>query len=180
MEFEYIRDYAMYAAVLGFFSLAWFGWAQENPRKTWRKYLGIGSGMAILVCIVGVYLSITHWDAPSTLSLEGKATFIRYIIVFYAEFIIGGIGAFVLMRLKHKDWIAPWIAFVVGTHFFWLVDIFKDSSLYILAIVMIGVAFISPIVAKKYNVASSAITGIGSGTILFCFAVLGLVRYLLS
>jgi len=178
MELEYIRDYTMYTAIFGMFSLVWFGWAQENPRKHWRKYIGVASGTALLVCLIGVYLSVVHWDA-STALLE-KDSFTTYIIVFYAQFIIGGIGAFFLIRKKKGDYVAPWIAFIVGAHFFWLVNVFKDPSLYILAVIMIVIAILSPWLAKKMGVANSAITGIASGMSLFCFAILGLIRYLLA
>ncbi|QQK78375.1 hypothetical protein HUG15_16960 [Salicibibacter cibarius] len=175
---DYVRDYAMYTAIFGMFSLVWFGWAQENPRENWRKYIGIASGIALIVCLVGVYLSVTHWDAATTLSeMDALAT---YIIVFYAQLIIGGLGAFLLIRKKKKDYVASWIAFIVGAHFFWLVNVFQDASLYILAVLMIAIAGISPWLSKKMRVTNSAIIGIGSGTALFCFAILGLIRYLLA
>lgn len=177
MELEYIRDYTMYAAIFGMFSFVWFGWAQENPRKHWRKYIGVASGIALLACLIGVYLSVTNWDAATALS--GMDSLITYIIVFYAQLIIGGLGAFFLIRKKKKDYVAPWIAFIVGAHFFCLVNVFKDPSLYILAILMIAIAVLSPWISKKMGVANSAITGIGLGMALFCFAVLGLIRYLL-
>lgn len=41
MELEYIRDYTMYTAIFGMFSLVWFGWAQENPRKHCVSILGL-------------------------------------------------------------------------------------------------------------------------------------------
>jgi len=178
MEPEYIRDYAMYTAIFGMFSIVWFGWAQENPRKNWRKYIGAASGVALLVCLIGVYLSVTNWDAATALSEMDALT--TYIIVFYAQLIIGGLGAFLLIRKKKKDYVAPWIAFIVGTHFFWLVNVFQDPGLYILAVLMIAIAGISPWLSKKMGVANSAITGIGSGTALFCFAILGLIRFLLA
>jgi len=178
MELEYIRDYAMYTAVFGMFSVVWFGWAQENPRKNWRKYIGVASGISLLVCLIGVYLSVTHWNAATALSVEGSFT--NYLIVFYTEFFIAGIGAFLLLRSKKGNYVAPWIGFIVGVHFFWLKNIFKDPSLFILAIFMIAIAVISPWLSNKMGVANSAITGIGSGTILFCFAMLGLIRFLLA
>lgn len=167
----------MYVAIFGMFSVVWFGWAQENPKKSWRKYIGIATGFSLLLCLIGVYLSIMNWNAATSLTTKGRFT--SYLIVVYLEFLLAGLGAFFLMRRKRTDYIAPWIAFIVGTHFFWLVNIFKDPSLYILALLMIAIAILSPWLAKKLGVASSAITGIGSGTALFCFGILGLIRYLL-
>lgn len=178
MELEYIRDYAMYTAIFGMFSFIWFGWAQENPRKSWRKYIGIASGISLFLCLIGVYFSVTNWEAASAISEKDKFT--NYLIVFYTEFFIAGLGAFLFIRKNKKNYVAPWIAFIVGTHFFWLENIFNDSSLYILAVLMIAIAAISPWLSKKLDVASSAITGIGSGTALFCFSILGLIRYLLA
>ncbi|QGQ99926.1 hypothetical protein EHS13_02310 [Paenibacillus psychroresistens] len=174
---DYIRDYTMYAAIFGIFSFNWFGWAQERPRQSWRLYLGIASGIALLVGLIGVYLSIKNWHEASALADSGA--FKDYLIYVYTEFFVAGVGAFLLIKFKHKDYIAPWIAFIVGVHFFALVDVFQDSSLNILASVLIIVAAASIFLSKKLNVANSAITGIGAGTILFCFAVLGLVRFLM-
>ncbi|MEI3614863.1 hypothetical protein [Pseudogracilibacillus sp. SO30301A] len=139
----------MYTAIFGMFSFVWFGWAQENPRKNWRKYIGVASGIALLVCLIGVYLSLTHWNSATILS--EKDTFTNYLIVFYTEFIIAGLGAVLLIKKKKKAYVAPWVAFIVGTHFFWLVNIFKDPSLYILAVLMIGIAILSPWLSKNWT-----------------------------
>lgn len=177
MEQEFIRDYVMYAAIFGILSFVWFGWAQENPRQSWRKYLGIGSAIALIVSAVGVYFSVTNWSESSALS-EMDA-FTMYLIVFYTQLIIGAIVAFILIRKKLGDYVAPWIGLLVGIHFIFLVDVFEDPSLYLLAAIMIIIAVISPWLAKKFEVGNSTITGIGNGVILLCFAILGLVRYLL-
>ncbi|EFU39300.1 hypothetical protein PVOR_26038 [Paenibacillus vortex V453] len=175
---EYIRDYAMYASIFGMFSMSWFGWAQENPRASWRKYLGIASGAALLVCLLGVYLSITNWDAPS--ALTDQTNFKNYLISVYVEFFLAGLGAFLLIRKKRKDYVAPWIAFIVGIHFIGLSRVFDDPSLYVLAALLVAISIISLFVSPKLRVANSAITGIGSGVVLFAFAVLGLVRFFLT
>lgn len=172
---EFIRDYVMYASIFGMFSFCWFGWAQENPRPSWRKYIGIASGVALLVCLVGVYLSVTNWDAPSALS--DQAAFRQYLFYVYAEFVLAGAGAFVLIKRKHKDYVAPWIAFIVGIHFIALKSVFADPSLYLLALLVVGISLLSLPLSRKWQVASSAITGIGVGTVLFAFAILGLIRY---
>lgn len=167
----------MYTAIFGMFSFVWFGWAQENPRKGWRKYLGIASGVAFLVCLLGVYLSVKNWEAASALSKMGA--YKNYLIVFYGEFIIAGIGAFALIKTKRKQFIAPWVAFIVGIHFIALKFVFDDVSLYLLAALLVVVSLLSLLIAPKLKVAHSAITGIGAGTVLFGFAILGLIRFLL-
>ena len=167
---EYLRDYCMYTAIFGFFSFVWFGWAQENPRPSWRKYLGIAAGVAFIVCLIGVYLSVTNWHSPSVLS-DSKA-FRQYLIFFYA-------GAFLLIKKKWSHFIAPWVAFIVGIHFLGLKHVFQDFSLYILAILLVTISIIALFISQKLKVANSAITGIGAGTVLFAFAILGLIRYLL-
>lgn len=168
----------MYTSIFGMFSFVWFGWAQENPRKSWRKYIGIASGLALVVCLIGVYLSITNWHERTALS--NSSVFHNYLIFVFVEFLLAGIGAFLLIRLKKNDYVAPWIVLIVGTHFFWLKNIFNDFSLYILAVLLIGLAIISLWLSKKLNVANSAITGIGAGTVLFSFAILGLIRFLMA
>ncbi|MFC5649159.1 hypothetical protein ACFPYJ_08450 [Paenibacillus solisilvae] len=173
---EYIRDYVMYASIFGMFSFCWFGWAQENPRASWRKYIGIASGAALLVCLLGVYLSVKNWDEPSALS--DAAAFRNYLIYVYTEFVLAGAGAFLLIKWKRKAYMAPWIAFIVGIHFIGLKSVFEDPSLYILAALLVAISIIAVFAAPKLQVASSAITGIGAGTVLFCFAILGLIRYL--
>ncbi|MGN7454394.1 hypothetical protein ACTHPH_06230 [Paenibacillus pasadenensis] len=172
---EYVRDYAMYASVFGLFSMSWFGWAQEKPRESWRAGLGIAAGAALLVCLAGVYLSITNWDAPS--ALNETSAFRAYLIAFYAELALAGIGSWLLYRAKRPSFVAPWITLVVGVHFISLKSVFDDAALYLLAALMIAVALAAVPLARKLNVASSAMTGIGCGTILLGFAALGLIRF---
>ncbi len=168
----------MYMAIFGMFSFVWFGWAQENPRRSWRKYLGIASGVALAVSLIGIYLSATNWHEGSALSAEGAYT--SYLIFVFIEFALAGIGGVLFIKFKRNAYVAPWILFIVGIHFFWLQGIFEDPSLLILAILLVGIAFASFRFARKLNVATSAITGIGAGTVLFCFAVLGWIRFLIA
>ncbi len=84
------------------------------------------------------------------------------------------------MKCKYNDYVAPWIAFIVGIHFIGLKSVFNDFSLYLLAAFLVATSIVSLFISKKLKVANSAITGIGAGTVLFAFALLGLIRYLLS
>ncbi|TDQ36227.1 hypothetical protein [Aureibacillus halotolerans] len=165
----------MYAAVFGMFSVSWFGWAQENPKKSWRVPLGIASGLGFIVCGIGIYLSIGHWGEATALS--DPEAFTNYVTFVWIEFVLAAVGAIVLLVKKHKEYMAPWIAFVVGVHFIWLKAVFQDPSLYVLAGLLIIVSIVAIPISKRMQVASSAITGIGAGTSLFAFAILGLLRF---
>ncbi|WP_234447827.1 hypothetical protein [Viridibacillus soli] len=168
----------MYIAIFGVFGSSWFGWAQEKPRESWRKYLGISSIFSLFFGLLGIYLSVTNWNEQSVLSKAG--VFKNYLIFVYIEFFVAAIGSFLLIKYKRKDYIAPWVAFIVGIHFIWLKSIFQDVSLYFLAALLVSVSIISIFLSKRLNVANSAITGIGAGTVLFCFAILGFIRFLLA
>lgn len=175
---QFLRDDVMYLAIFGFFSFVWFGWAQERPRENWRKYLGLAAVLSLIACLLGVYLSVKNWHAGS--ALADFTAYKAYLVVFYTEFIIAAAGALLLMKGKKSAYVAPWILFIVGVHFFWLQHIFNDGSLTILAMLLIVISFISPGVARRLNVANSAITGIGAGVTLFCFGLLGLARYFMA
>ncbi|TSB44784.1 hypothetical protein [Alkalicoccobacillus porphyridii] len=174
---EYVRDYVMYMAVFGFFSFVWFGWAQENPRPSWRKYIGVASGLGFVISSIGIYLSIQHWNDAS--ALNQATAFNLYLIFVWAEIIICMVGAILLTVFKKKHMIAPFVAFIVGSHFIGLAPVFADPTLYLLALLIMVISCVSLPVAKRLQVAPSAITGIGTGSVLFCFAILGFVRYLL-
>ena len=90
------------------------------------------------------------------------------------------IGIILLFRMKRADLVAPFIAFIVGIHFFWLVDVFNDPSLYVLGILIAIIAVLSLPIAKRLEVANSAIIGIGVGSILLLFSLFALVRFLLA
>ncbi|WP_028775799.1 hypothetical protein [Shimazuella kribbensis] len=174
---EYIRDYVMYASVFGVFGFSWFGWAQENPPKKWRIPLGIGSGISFIIGLIGIYLSIQNWDESSALSRDGAySSYLTFVII---EVILAAIGGILLTRYKKQSFIAPWICFVVGVHFIWLKAVFLDASLYLLAILMIGISLLSIYFSKRTSISNSALTGAGAGFVLLCFAISGLIRYFL-
>lgn len=111
-------------------------------------------------------------------TLSQKGVYSSYLIIVIIEFVVAAVGAILLTRYKKKHFFAPWICFVVGVHFIWLKEIFLDSSLYILAALLIAVSFLSIFLSKQYSISNSAITGAGAGFILCCFGILGLVRFL--
>lgn len=175
---EYIRDYAMAVAIYGMFSVVWFGWAQENPPKAWRKYIGIVSGLGVIICAAGIYLSINNWETSSVLDEPGAMNY--YLIFVLIEFLIGAIGSILLFRYKKGHLTAPWIAFIIGVHFFGLRYVFDDFSMHILGVLITALSLMSLKISKRLEVSNSAVTGIGAGGVLLAFSLFNLVRFWIS
>ena len=173
MESLFLRDYAMYAAIFGFFAMSWYGWAQENPPKSWKMWLILGSLIGLIVTIAGLIIAIQHWNDGSVLSAPGAMQYYR--IVVGVEFAIAGLGVGVLYWRKWQRYNPPWIVFVVGIHFIALATTFKDSWLYVLSALLVAIAIFSLWIGGKKTVAVSAICGILSGTVLLLFALRGLI-----
>ncbi|KRL01125.1 hypothetical protein [Liquorilactobacillus capillatus] len=169
---EFLRDQLMSGTIFSLFSFCWFGWAQEKPRPNWRLGLGLASSAALLLSIFSGVLSYYNWDAPSI--LNNATHFGWYLLFAIGEFIVALIGALILIKLKRSDDIAPWISFIVLTHFIGLKFVFQDSSLFVLAGLMLLVLLLSYPLAARFKVARSAIIGIGNGTVLFLFAIINL------
>ncbi|MDN6968445.1 hypothetical protein FCS83_07760 [Oenococcus sp. UCMA 17063] len=169
---KYKRDQMMYAAILGWFSFCWFGWAQAAPRDDWRIWIGLLDGVAILISIAGGILSFRNWHAPS--ALDKNSSWKWYLIFLISEFVLALIGAVFLILKDQVSNISLWISFVVAIHFFGLKFVFKDYSLFILGGAMLLVTIIAYPLANYLNVDESAITGIGNGFCLLSLALIGL------
>ena len=172
---NYIRDYAMMVAIFSFASMAWFGWSQEEPPKSWRKYIGILTGIALLLCLLGVYLSIKNWGEATALANE--QSFIYYYVFVLLEFVFAGIGAFILFQNTKGHYIAPWVCFIVGVHFFGLRFVFDDFSLNILGLLLVLVSGLSLYVSKNTKLINSTVTGVLSGIIFLGFTIFNLFRF---
>lgn len=179
METIFIRDAAMYAAIFGVFAFVWFGWAQENPPKTWRLWLGVGSMLGLLLGSLGGYLAARNWQAGSALQ-PGTGVFELFGIVVAAEIAFSLIGALYLQKHSKKQLVAPWIALVVGIHFAPLAAVFKDDWLYLLSLlVILGVAAAYPL-SRRQKLPPNTLACALTGSILLIFAVRGLVLFLAS
>jgi len=173
---NYLRDYSTMVAFFGFFSMAWFGWAQEKPPERWRKYIGGATVLSLLAFLYGIYLSYTHWEEATALAETGSLT--SYFIFVVLEFAVATIGAIILFRRGMKDYIAPWVCLIVGIHFFPLRYVFADFSLHLLGILLVAVAVGSVYLYRKRKAVMSATTGIGAGLSILSFAVFNLFRLL--
>lgn len=173
---SYLRDYATMVAFFGFFSMVWYGWSQENPPKSWRKYIGVVTGIAILTFLGGVYLTYNNLEEATALA---DSTSMNYYYIFLVlEFVIAGIGVIILFRRNMKNYAAPWVCFIVGVHFFGLRYVFQDFSLHILGLLLVIVSIAAIYIAKNFKLNESTITGLSAGTILLGFAFFNILRLL--
>jgi hypothetical protein len=124
---QFVRDLAVMAMVFGFAAFVWFGWGQEAPPQRWRLLLAIGSGLGLLLAIVGGVLTWRSWGPQSALAAQDARR--AFGITCGVEFGLAGLGAGVLGTTKRPQWIAPWVALVVGVHFVPLAYIFGDPGL---------------------------------------------------
>jgi hypothetical protein len=86
-------------------------------------------------------------------------------IIFAAEGIGIGIGSGVLAGLNQTEWIAPWVAFIVGLHFFPLGRILRLRSDYILGAAILALTLITLLTVPSEQWAS--LLGLGTALLLW-------------
>lgn len=175
---EPFRDFVMYAAIFGFFGFCWFGWAQENPPKSWRLWLGILSGLSLLIAIVGGILAFSNWNSGS--NLTGSDDFKLFGAVIFAEILLIALGAVALNWKKRADLIAGWTVFVVGSHFIPLAVLFADNWLNLLAAILIFIPILAWSIAQKTTYKVNTLACILAGATIFTFGVRGLILFLIN
>lgn len=171
---DYIRDYAMTAALLGTFAFAWFGWAQQDPPKAkkWPILLGIGSGISFLIATAGAILAWRNWGGPSVLA--GDA-FAGYMWIFVIEFIAIALAVVALLIARRARYLPTVVAFIVGVHFYPLAPVFQDAWLYVLATIVTIASLYPLFFAKKLGISLVTLTCVSVAIPLFIFAVRGLL-----
>ena len=173
MTAEFTRDAAMTAAVFGFFTMAWFGWAQEDPPQRWRKWLVAGSVLAALIVVAAGLLAWSVWNTGTALDAD---TARRFGIVVGVEFGLAGAGAGLLTWHGRKELVPVWIALMVGVHFLPLAALLRYPLLYLVATVVTIVAAAAVPVARRSSLPVSAVNGVGVGTTLLTAATFALVE----
>lgn len=169
---EFVRDAAATAAILGFFASSWFGWAQEAPPSSWKRWLITGSIAAGLTAVAGGLLTWANWDTGTALDETTSRTF---GIVVGIEVALAGLGSWLLIARDRRSLVAPWIALVVGVHFFPLAVLLDIPVLHILAALLTIGAIVSVRIARTRDLATSAVTGVISGSVLLATALFSLV-----
>lgn len=87
------------------------------------------------------------------------------------ELAAAGIGAAVLARRDRSEFVAVWVAVVVGIHFIPLAWLLDYPLLHTVGIAVVAVAVAGVPVARSRRIAPSAVTGIATGTVLFVAAL---------
>jgi len=162
----------MTAAIFGFFSAAWYGWAQDDPPPGWRKPLIIGSIVGLLGAAAG---GIKAWRNWSTGTAFGTETSPIFGIIVGIEVLLAVGGALVLSRRGRGELMAPWVAFVVGVHFFPMAPLLGYPLFYVVGTLVTVAAFVSVPVARSRRIAVSSVTGVMCGSILLVAAVFSLL-----
>lgn len=171
MTAGFARDAAATAAIFGFFASSWFGWAQEQPPRAWRKALITGSVLSLLIAVAGGVLAWQHWSDGTAFNPNTGRDF---GIIVGIEVAVAGLGAAVLAARHRTDLTAPWIALVVGVHLFPLAPLLQYPLLAVVAALVTVAALAAVPLARSTSIAVSAVTGIATGTVLLAAALISL------
>ena len=175
MTAEFLRDAAATAAVFGFFASSWFGWAQDAPPKAWRKVLVAGSVLSLLTAVGGGIVAWRHWSGPTVFDARTSRAF---GVVVGIEVVLAALGAAFLARRRRSDLIPAWVALVVGVHLIPLAWLLRYPLLGVVAVLVILVALAAIPLARARSLAVSAVTGLGTGTVLLAAALVSLASAL--
>jgi hypothetical protein len=115
MTTEFVRDTAATAAIFGFYTSVWFGWAQERPPPSWRSMLIGGSAAALLLAVAGGVVTWRDWSSGTVFDEDTSRAF---GLVVGIEFAVAGLGALALALRRRSDLTPAWVALVVGIHLF--------------------------------------------------------------
>lgn len=161
------------ALVLGLFATAWFSWAQAAPPSAWVMLLDAGAFASLAVAVLG---AIGMWRrrgaAPGR---RDRGVSRAYAIVVLSTYAVLGVGVVVLAVSGVGGYIAPWVGFVVGAHFWWLAPVLRDRLLVPLGLVVVLVAVAAVVLGSTTSLEPSAVAGAGTGTALLAGSVVELL-----
>jgi hypothetical protein len=172
---EFVRDAAATAAIFGFFSSVWWGWAQEQPPRSWRPWLVTGSVVSLVTMVAGGLLVWRHWSDGTAFDEDTSKAF---GIVVAIEVVLAGAGAAVLGARGRKEVIPVWIALIVGLHLFPVAALIGYPLIHVVAALVTIAALAAIPVARARSLPVSLTNGVGVGTALLAGAVFSLVTVL--
>ena len=174
---DHLRDLAMTGVIFGFFASTWFGWAQEDPPRRWRKFLIAGSVVTVLTAVAGGLLARRHWGAGTVFDDDTSRTF---GIVVGIEFGAAALGAGLLALRGRQDLMSVWIAFVVGLHLFPVAAIIGYPVIYLVAVLVTAASLVAVPIARSRGITLSAVVGAAAGASLLAGAIFSVVAAALS
>lgn len=122
---EYARDHAFTIAWFGLMAFVWFGWGQEDPPTAWRKWLGAGAALGVLLAGIFGYGVFLRWDDGS--ALDGRYAWFGLLVGL--ELLLAAAGCVLLARRGQARWMAWWVALVVALHLVPLAFFLHEPSL---------------------------------------------------
>ncbi|MGO0603639.1 hypothetical protein [Brevibacterium linens] len=150
IDLAHPRDLVMIGAIFGLAAFIWSGWAQEAPPKAlvWRLVLA-GLGVAgLALAVPSILTAIGNWAEPSAFT-AGTSAFTLYLIVFWAEIIIGAVASFYLIRVGQAENVAPLILAIVGVHFFALAVVFGQPVLHLAGLLLTVIAVVAFVLPRE-------------------------------
>jgi hypothetical protein len=166
------RGRGIAAVIEGIFAAMWFGWAQSEPPGWLVPILIVGSVLGALVAVGGLVLAVRSPSGSSPMA--DPAVRRRYNIVVGIEAAAIFAGAALLGQLA-PDFIAAWIALIVGLHFVPLGRFFGERLLEVSGWAVTAVAVLAAVTAATTDSSSSTVAGVGTGLILLVTGVLSLL-----
>jgi hypothetical protein len=149
LAYDFPRDLFTIGIVFGVATLVWAGWAQERPPSTgWRILLGAFSALGLALAGISIPGAIRTWGTGTAIE-PGTAAFVVYVIAFWAEVVLGVIGAIVLVRRKKRHLIAPLILLIVGIHFVPLAFVFGQGLLLVAAVLLCIAAVVAAVLRDR-------------------------------
>lgn len=149
----YIMGLASAGFIMAFFGAAWWGWGVGDiqgvfPGETVAFFIMLALATIILVS-GGILLSRAARRLPQDTSSAGKARGAAegrrygrtFGLVFGLEIVIIALGSILLNVFHHPEFLLPFVAIVVGLHFFPLAALFYVRLYYVTGalLVLVGV-----------------------------------------
>lgn len=165
---EYLRDALFTGAWFGLMTMVWCGWAQEGPPRRWPLWLGIGSGLGMVIAVVFGIMVWRTWDSPS--ALEGRYHWFGVLVA--GEVLAAGLGAWYLLRRRQGRWVAWWVAVVVALHFLPLAALLQTPLLSLIGVVqLVGLIALLPRLRRREG-PTSALVGVLMGCTLLASGII--------
>lgn len=163
------KDLLASSIVLGFVSIAWFGWALSGQRFVPALVVGMVLGVA-----AGIWAVVERRRAPGLgshqLSPEANRVWNRWVLF---ELILIVAGGFVLTRLGVPQYLAAWTLAVVGVHFQPLARFYRLPSLSVLAVVCVVVALLAVLAGSAGWVTPMTVAGGLGGLAMLATSLVG-------